>query len=67
MDGLIDKLSNYNLWNGNKIQCGFIRTHYLECAKRYIGSHVVKVLTGQRRVGKSYIMRQIAQMLGKKA
>ncbi|MDO5770615.1 MAG: ATP-binding protein [Bacteroidales bacterium] len=63
MDGLIDKLSNYNLWNGNKIQCGFIRTHYLECAKRYIGGHVVKVLTGQRRVGKSYIMRQIAQML----
>lgn len=63
MDGLIDQLRKYNLWNGNKIQCGFIRTHYLDCVKRYIGGHVVKVLTGQRRVGKSYIMRQIARML----
>lgn len=63
MGELIDSLRKYNLWNGNKIPCGFSRTLYLERVKQYLGGHLIKVLTGQRRVGKSFIMRQIAQML----
>ncbi len=30
---------------------------------QYLGNKLIKVLTGQRRVGKSYILRQIAMQL----
>ena len=59
----IATIQKYNLWNGNTIDCGFPRTHYTQMASQYLGGRVVKVLTGQRRVGKSYILRQIAMLL----
>ena len=59
----IDTIQKYNLWNGNTIDCGFPRTLYTQMASQYLGGRVVKVLTGQRRVGKSYILRQIAMLL----
>ena len=37
--------------------------YYTESVASYLGSKVVKVLTGQRRVGKSYILRQTAMHL----
>ena len=51
------------LWFGNTIDCGFPRPLYTESVASYLGSKVVKVLTGQRRVGKSYILRQTAMHL----
>lgn len=59
----IDTIQKYNLWNGNTIDCGFPRTLYTHMASQYLGGRVVKILTGQRRVGKSYILRQIAMLL----
>lgn len=63
MDERFDKLRKYNLWNGNTIDCGFERPLYTNKIAGYLGSRVVKVLTGQRRVGKSYILRQMAMKL----
>lgn len=39
------------------------RPIYLDRIRPYIGKNVIKVLTGQRRVGKSYILKAIAEEL----
>ena len=41
------------------------RPLYMDRIKRHIGSPLVKVLTGQRRVGKSYMIYQIADIIRK--
>ena len=63
MEEKIDTIQKYNLWYGNSIDCGFPRPLYTQKIIQYLGGRVVKVLTGQRRVGKSYILRQIAMQL----
>ena len=63
MNDKIDQLRPYNLWNGNRINCGYMRPLYTDRIIRYLGNRLVKVLTGQRRTGKSYILRQIATKL----
>lgn len=35
------------------------RNHYLQNIKPYIDSNIIKIIVGQRRVGKSYFLRQI--------
>ncbi|MDE5874657.1 MAG: ATP-binding protein [Muribaculaceae bacterium] len=37
------------------------REKYIESIRRYIGKGMIIALTGQRRVGKSYVMRQLAR------
>lgn len=56
-------VQKYNLWFENTIDCGFPRPLYTHMITRYLGGRLIKVLTGQRRVGKSYILRQIAMQL----
>lgn len=63
MDERLELVRRYNLWFGHSIDCGFPRPLYANQIAPYLGSKVVKVLTGQRRVGKSYILRQIAMHL----
>lgn len=63
MNENIESVKRYNLWFGNTIDCGFPRPLYTASINQYLGSKVVKVLTGQRRVGKSYILRQTAMHL----
>ena len=63
MDERIKLLRKYNLWDGNTIESGYARPLYLEKIACFTGSRVIKVLTGQRRVGKSYILRQTAMKL----
>ena len=63
MNEKIETVKRYNLWFGNTIDCGFPRPLYTTNIDQYLGSKVVKVLTGQRRVGKSYILRQTAMHL----
>ena len=48
----------------------FIRNTYLKKVEPYIGKEMIKVLTGQRRVGKTILLKQIqhlVQQLDKKA
>ena len=39
------------------------RSHYLDKAKPFIGKGLIKVFTGQRRVGKSYLMFQLMTVI----
>ena len=56
-------LEKYNFWKGNVPEPGFYRKDYTDKIFDYTGNKLVKVLVGQRRTGKSYILRQIAQRL----
>jgi len=56
-------LEKYNFWNNNAPELGFIRTDYTGKIFDYVGNKLIKVLVGQRRIGKSYILRQLAQRL----
>jgi len=42
------------------------RTDYFRKIEPYIGNNLIKVLTGQRRVGKSYILFQIMDEIKKR-
>ncbi len=63
MQEKFNSLAKYNFWNGNVPQQGFLRTDYLNAIKSYCNNKLVKVIVGQRRTGKSYILRQIANDL----
>jgi predicted AAA+ superfamily ATPase len=56
-------LEKYNFWHDQEIPTGYIRNHYLSQLQQYLGSKLVKVILGQRRVGKSYLMRMIISNL----
>ncbi|MBX2931265.1 MAG: ATP-binding protein [Chitinophagaceae bacterium] len=43
----------------------FYREGYLEQIKPFIGKHIIKILTGQRRVGKSYMLKLIIEEIKK--
>ncbi len=56
-------LEKYNFWSGKVPETGYIRKTYTNKISEYVGSKLIKVLVGQRRTGKSYILRQIAHKL----
>ncbi|MEN6619395.1 MAG: ATP-binding protein [Rikenellaceae bacterium] len=58
-----DSIRKYNFWSGNVVETGFERTAYTNKIIQYTGNKLVKVLVGQRRAGKSYILRQLAARL----
>ncbi len=68
METIFDKIRQYNYWNGEIFSIGFERSKYLDRISKYLDNKLIKVLVGQRRVGKSYILRQIMNFLviGKK-
>ena len=39
------------------------RPHYIDQVRPFIGQNLIKVFTGQRRVGKSYLLFQLMQLL----
>ncbi len=43
-----------------------VRKQYLERTKAYIDKNIIKVFTGQRRVGKSYVLKMIAEFIKQK-
>lgn len=63
MTEVIDSIRKYNYWNGNPVDSGYERLSYTDKIGQYVGNKLVKVLVGQRRAGKSYILRQIASKL----
>lgn len=60
---IINSIRKYNFWDNNPINLGYARTFYTNKIGQYLGNKLVKVLVGQRRAGKSYILRQIASKL----
>lgn len=56
-------IEKYNFWKKNVPPLGFPRKEYTDKIFDYINNKLIKVLVGQRRSGKSYILRQIAERL----
>jgi predicted AAA+ superfamily ATPase len=63
MTELFYQLAKYNFWSGEVVKTGYNRDSYLKKISGFIGNPLVKVLVGQRRCGKSYLMRQIINHL----
>jgi uncharacterized protein len=63
MDDKFALLSKYNFWDNNVPYTGLIRSDYLNKISGFINNKLIKVLVGQRRSGKSYILRQIINKL----
>lgn len=63
MDEFLNKIAPYNIWDGKILPIGYLRKEYIEKLIKFTGNRLVKILTGQRRAGKSYIMRQLAMHL----
>ena len=63
MNEKIALLEKYNLWNSNTFDLGYKRSEYTNKIVNYVGNRLIKVLVGQRRSGKSYILRQIAKQI----
>ena len=64
MEELFNKIAPFNFWHLTKKevaeQFGFSRDFYLTKILKYINISLIKVIVGQRRTGKSYLLRQIA-------
>lgn len=63
MEEYLAALEKFNFWDGNVPEMGYYRTAYTDKIFEYTGSKLIKVLVGQRRTGKSYILRQIAHKI----
>jgi predicted AAA+ superfamily ATPase len=63
MEEKFNAIEKYNFWGKKTPELGFYRPDYADKIFTYIGNRLVKVLIGQRRTGKSYILRQLANKL----
>lgn len=64
MENLFHALKAINYWYGKPVfKSGFIRQKYLDKLKATTGNKLIKVIVGQRRSGKSYIVRQFIKHL----
>lgn len=59
MEEYFENIKKFNLWDDNYSTTGISRQLYEEKLQHYIGTKLVKVLVGQRRVGKSHLMRNM--------
>lgn len=59
---LIKILSDWNFWQKN-LNAGIARNSYLNALEKLLSSEQIKIITGARRSGKSFLMRQLAHSL----
>ncbi|TSA31012.1 MAG: ATP-binding protein [Porphyromonadaceae bacterium] len=59
----ISRIAKYNFWDGVFPELGIIRATYIDRISEFLGNKLVKVIAGQRRAGKSYILRQMISKL----
>ena len=64
-DEIIEILNDWNFWR-KELDTGKKRAHYIARAEAYMGSNMVLTITGARRSGKSYIMRQLARRVAER-
>lgn len=60
---MLDKIAKINPWGSSFEVDGIKRDKYIEKILPFLGSNLIKVLTGQRRSGKSHLMRSIIRHL----
>lgn len=58
-----NSIKKYNFWNKTSPNLGYLRTEYTDKIIKYTENRLIKVLVGQRRSGKSYILRQLINKL----
>lgn len=58
----IVKIERFNFWKSD-LHTGFLRDQYLQRITKYDDTQLIRVLVGQRRVGKSYLLRQLIKNL----
>ena len=58
----LDKIAKYNFWS-TEPQIGYYRDNYVSKLIAFEKSKLIKVLVGQRRAGKSYVLRQVISTL----
>ena len=63
MEQSFEKIKKYNIWDGKSLNAGYTRKEYLNKISGYVGNRLIKVLVGQRRSGKSYLLRQVIHFL----
>jgi predicted AAA+ superfamily ATPase len=63
MEEKFNTIRKYNFWDEKISELGYYRAHYAGKIYACTGNRLVKVLIGQRRTGKSYILRQLANKL----
>ena len=63
MKDKFDVLNKYNFWSDKYPTTGYLRDLYTNKIFESIDNRLIKVLVGQRRVGKSYILRQLISRL----
>jgi len=63
MEEKFNAIRKYNFWDAKTPEPGYYRADYADKIFACTGNRLVKVLTGQRRTGKSYILRQLANKL----
>ncbi len=59
MEEYFTSLQKYNFWEGKVPNLGYLRKEYTDRILSFTGNKLVKVLVGQRRAGKSYLLRQV--------
>ena len=60
---MLDVLKKYNYWNSQTIETGFFRSHYTSIIEPFLHNRLIKVLLGQRRAGKSFILKMLMKHL----
>ena len=60
---MLDVLKKYNYWDSQTIETGFFRSHYTDTIEPFLHNRLVKVLLGQRRAGKSFILKMLMKHL----
>jgi hypothetical protein len=64
MDKHLVALAEINYWEKvPEFKLGYYRKQYIEPIWQSLGNKLIKVLIGQRRTGKSYIVRQLMHKL----
>ena len=64
MKEILTIVSNINYWEDKPdFDFGFIRRKYTKALWKSFGNKLIKVVVGQRRTGKSYIVRQLINKL----
>jgi predicted AAA+ superfamily ATPase len=60
MEEKFSAIGKYNFWDEKTVNLGYYRSDYADRIFTYTNNRLIKVLIGQRRTGKSYILRQLA-------
>ena len=63
MEEKFNVIRKYNFWDEKTLELGYYRADYAGKIFAYTNNRLIKVLIGQRRTGKSYILRQLANKL----